>query len=274
MRRVMSTAKHGFLFVFVLITLLPLYSVLINSVKLPSDIIRTPFRITVPTLENFKHVFNPQNDILRMYMNSITITGSSLVFILILAPMAGYYIARNKSRWSSFLLILFMTGIMIPDEVTIIPLVDMFVKMGLIGKLHGMILYYAGARLAVSIFLNMKFISTIPQELEESAVMDGASQFRIFWQVLYPLLLPCTATLIVFVGMNIWNDFLMPLYLLQGTGAARTITVGIFSAIGDYSGNWGEIFAWVVAASAPILILFLTAQRFFIDGLTAGAVKG
>ncbi|TLS49114.1 carbohydrate ABC transporter permease [Paenibacillus antri] len=273
MRRAMAVAKHSFTTLFVLITLVPLYSVIINSVKSSGDIISTPFRITTPTLDNFKHVFGAQNNVLQMYGNSITITGISLFFILLLAPMAGYYIARSPSRWTSVLLIFFMTGIMIPDEVTIIPLVDMFVQMKLVGKLYGMILFYIGAKLAVSIFLYMKFISTIPAELEESAVIDGAKPFRIFWQVIYPLLTPCTATLVVFVGMHIWNDFLMPLYLLQGSGA-RTITVGIFSAIGDYSENWGHIFAWVVAASAPILILFLMAQRFFIDGLTAGAVKG
>lgn len=274
MRTAISVAKHSFTVFFVLVTLIPLYSVIINSFKTSRDIIRSPFKITAPTLENFKHVFGSQNDVIQMYYNSITITGISLVFILLLAPMAGYFIARNKSKWTSVLLIFFMTGIMIPDEVTIIPLVDMFVKMGLVGKLYGMILFYIGAKLAVSIFLYMKFISTIPAELEESALIDGATSFRIFWQVVYPLLAPCTATLVVFVGMHIWNDFLMPLYLLQGSGASRTITVGIFSAIGDYSENWGHIFAWVVAASAPILILFLTAQRFFIDGLTAGAVKG
>lgn len=273
MKSIRAIIKHSFLVIIVLIILIPLYSVVINAFKDTRDVVRSPFLLINPTLDNFKHVFSSENNILSMYFNSITITGVSLILILIIAPMAGYYIARNKSRWSSLLLIIFLTGIMLPDEVTIIPLVDMFSQLGWIGKLHGMIIFYVGSRLAVAIFLYKQFIAAIPFELEESARMDGAGQFRVFWQIVYPLLTPVTATLIVFVGMNIWNDFLMPLYLLQGV-ESRTITVGIFSAIGDYTENWGHVFAWVMAASAPIMVLFFIAQRHFIEGLTAGAIKG
>jgi raffinose/stachyose/melibiose transport system permease protein len=273
MKNVHAILKHSFLTVMVLIILIPLYSVVINSFKETSDIVKTPFLLINPTLNNFKHIFSSENNIFSMYFNSITITGISLILILVIAPMAGYYIARTKSRWASILLIIFLTGIMLPDEVTIIPLVDMYSKLGWIGKLHGMVIFYVGSRLAVSIFLYKQFISAIPFELEESAIMDGAGQLRIFWKIVYPLLTPVTATLIIFVGMNVWNDFLMPLYLLQGV-ESRTITVGIYSAIGDYSENWGHVFAWVMAASAPIVVLFFMAQRYFIEGLTAGAIKG
>lgn len=273
MKNLSAILKHSFLAVVVLIIIMPLYSVIINAFKETRDIVRTPFLMNNLTLDNFKHVFSSQNNILSMYSNSITITGVSLILVLIIAPMAGYFIARRNSKWASLFLIFFLVGIMLPDEVTIIPLVGMYVQLGWIGKLYGMIIFYVGAKLAVSIFLYKQFLATIPYELEESALIDGAGQFRIFWQVVYPLLAPVTATLVVFVGMHIWNDFLMPLYLLQGSGS-RTITVGIYSAIGDYTENWGHVFAWVIAASAPILVLFLMAQRFFIEGLTAGAIKG
>jgi raffinose/stachyose/melibiose transport system permease protein len=270
---VVVTVKHIFLAAVVLAILVPLYSVLLNSFKQTRDIVRSPFLPTNLTLDNFKHVFGSANNIFQMYYNSISITGLSLLFILIIAPMAGYYLARAKSKLADILLVLFLIGIMLPDEVTIIPLVKMYANLGWIGELYGMIIFYVGSKLAVSIFLYKQFIATVPYELEESAIMDGAGQFRTFWQIVYPLLVPVTATLVIFVGMHIWNDFLMPLYLMQGV-ESRTITVGIFSAIGDFTENWGHVFAWVIAASAPILALFLMSQRFFIDGLTAGAVKG
>jgi raffinose/stachyose/melibiose transport system permease protein len=273
MRKLNTISKHCFLAIIVLIILVPLYSVIINSFKETRDIVRTPFLMNNLTLDNFKHVFGTSNNVFTMYANSITITAIALFFVLLIAPMAGYFIARRQSKWTSMLLIVFLIGIMLPDEVTIIPLVGMYVSLGWVGKLYGMIIFYVGAKLAVSIFLYRQFITTVPYELEESALIDGAGQFRIFWQIVYPLLAPVTATLVVFVGMHIWNDFLMPLYLLQGTDS-RTITVGIYSAIGDYTENWGHVFAWVIAASAPILVLFSMAQRFFIEGLTAGAIKG
>ncbi|HZG55559.1 carbohydrate ABC transporter permease [Paenibacillus sp.] len=273
MRTLAFAAKHAFLAIAVFIVVVPLYSVLLNSFRGTRDIAQAPFRFSNLTLDNFAHVFGSQNDIFRMYGNSLTITGISLICILVIAPMAGYYIARSGTRLAPFLMVFFLVGIMLPDEVTIIPLVTMYVKLEWIGKLFGMIVFYVGSKLAVSIFLYKQFIATVPYELEESAIIDGAGQLRTFWGIVYPLLLPVTATLVVFVGMHIWNDFLMPLYLLQGVHS-RTITVGIFSAIGDYSENWGHVFAWVVAASAPILVLFLLAQRFFIEGLTAGAIKG
>jgi raffinose/stachyose/melibiose transport system permease protein len=273
MRYAYAALKHAFLALSVLTVFVPLYSVFINAFRNTREIAKAPFALTNLTLDNFRHVFGSQNDIFLMYKNSLIITGVSLLFILIIAPMAGYYIARSRSRLAPFYLMFFLTGIMLPDEVTIIPLVTMYVKLDLIGKLFGMILFYVGAKLAVSIFLYRQFIATVPYELEESGIIDGARPFRIFWNIVYPLLAPVTATLVVFVGMHIWNDFLMPLYILQGI-ESRTITVGIFTAIGDYTENWGHVFAWVVAASAPIVVLFLSAQRFFIDGLTAGAVKG
>jgi raffinose/stachyose/melibiose transport system permease protein len=263
------------LITMVICIIVPLYMTFINSFKTdPSSITLYPLSPVKMTLDNFKTIFmDKYNNVSGMYLNSILITGISVALMIILAPMAGYFIARTKSRLSLILSILFISGIMIPDEVTVLPLVSIYSKLKLIGTAYGLFIFILGARSVVSIFLYEKFIKSLPKELEESAVVDGAGVYRIFWKIIFPLLKPCTATVIIFVGLNIWNDFLMPLFLLGNTGV-KTITVGIYSALGEYVQNWGLAFAWVVAAAAPITILFLSFQNYFISGMTEGAIKG
>ena len=253
----------------------PLYMTLINSVKFSQEVVRNPVGMpAVFTWENYIYAFtSPNIEIFRMYRNSLTITLWSLALILFCAPMAGYYLARTKNKLARFLALYFLMGMMIPQQIVLIPLAKLYGAWGLIGKPVGMFLFYLASNSAFSIFLYSKFIKTIPIELEESALLDGASQFMVMWRILYPLLKPCTATALVFVGLHVWNDFLNPLILL-GQSNGITITVGIYKAIGPYSADFGHVFAFVIVASLPILLLYLFMQRWFISGLTAGAVKG
>lgn len=267
--------RNALLVLFTAVMFIPLYSTIINAFKEYDDIVSAPFSLfTRLSLDNFKIAFtNPNTDILLMYRNSIIITTVSLAILLVITPMAGYYLARTNDKKSRFLMMLLLAGLMIPDEITLIPLVRMYVSADLIGKLPGMFIYYAGHNSVVAIFMYSKFIKSIPYELEESALMDGASRFRVFWQIVFPLLKPCTATVLVFVGLHIWNDFMIPLYLLKGTGSL-TITLGIYTALGPFSSNWGQVFSFVIIAAAPIVIMYIFMQKWFISGLTSGAVKG
>lgn len=263
-----------FLIIVTLVVLVPVYMTVVGSLKTDSTIAESPFSLTGLTLANFKMVFSNQSgNVLKMYFNTIVITGSAVVLIIIIEAMAGYYLARKKSKIAVLLSLIFVSGLMIPDEVIIIPLVTMYVKLNLIGTIHGLFLFFVGARGVIAIFLYQKFIGTIPYELEESAIVDGAGQLRIIWQIIFPLLKPCTATVAIFVGLGVWNDFLMPVFLLRDSDA-KTITVGIYSALGETIQNWALAFAWVVVAAVPVALLFLLFQRFFIDGMTAGAIKG
>lgn len=264
------------LIVIVIITVIPLYLPIINSFKLTNDIVRSPFALPFNsfTLENYKNIFsNGNTEVFNMYLNSIILTGVSLLLIMVFSPLAGYYIARSTNIVAKNVTIYFLAGMMIAEQITLIPLAGMYRDLGLIGKMYGMFFFYLGNNCAFSIIFYSKFIRSIPYELEEAAVIDGASRFKIFWKVIYPLLKPCTATIIVFVGLTIWNDFLNPLILLGGA-QSQTITLGIYSAIGPYGADFGLIFSYVVIASAPILILYIFMQKWFVSGLTAGAVKG
>jgi raffinose/stachyose/melibiose transport system permease protein len=113
-------------------------------------------------------------------------------------------------------------------------------------------------------------INTVPTELDEAAAIDGAGPMRTFWSIIFPLLKPCTTTVAIFIGLSMWNDFMTPLII----GQFKTITVGIYTAIGPYSSDWGTVFAFVLVGSIPIIVAYLIAQKQFISGLTAGALKG
>lgn len=264
--------KWILLFISVLIVAFPLYATFVNSFKHSNAVLRNPFALPLNfTFDNYKYIFSSPNvPLFEMYKNTILITSISLGLILFTAPLAGYYLARTSNKISKYLTIFFLAGLMVPRQITLVPLVNMFVSINLIGKLSGMYVFYLGNQSVLAVFMYSRFIKTIPYSLEESALIDGANSFQIFWRIIFPLLKPITATMIVFIGFFIWNDFMTPLLLLKGT---LTITMGIYSAIGPYSAEWGRVFAFVIVSAFPMLMLFAFFQSWFIKGLTSGAVK-
>lgn len=261
------------LVLYSIIAAFPLLLALLNAFRKTVDIVAAPLSFARLTPANFIYAFTKGNaDIFMMYRNSALLTVVSLTIIVAISSLCGYFIARRGGRIGNVLLLVFLAGLMIPDEITLLPLVRMFAKLGIIGKLWSMFIYYAGHNTAVAIFMYAQFIKTVPRELDESALMDGAGSALTFSRIIFPLLKPCTATVLVFVGFHIWNDFMVPLYLLRGA-ASQTITLGVYTALGPYHSNWGLVFAFVVIASLPIVALYAFMQKWFIDGLTAGAVK-
>jgi raffinose/stachyose/melibiose transport system permease protein len=162
---------------------------------------------------------------------------------------------------------------MIPAQVILIPIVKVLASLGLMFTPQGLILYNIGFYIPFTVFTYVGYIGTISTELDESAKIDGAGKFTIFWRIIFPLMRPATASAVIFLCLWIWNDFVNPSIIL-GSTKGYTVTTGIFRAIGQYSTNWEDVFALVVMASFPVLIMYLFMQRFFIAGLTEGSVKG
>jgi raffinose/stachyose/melibiose transport system permease protein len=248
----------------------PLYLTLTGAFKSTTDIIRTPLSPTHFTLDNMVKIFSDSNhNIWEMYRNSILLTSISVFSVLIVSPMAGYYIARSKKKISVFLTMFFLVGMMVPPQITLVPMMSMFYKLHLVGTLWGVIIVY-GLNIFVLI-LFAKFIITIPIALEESAYIDGASIPVMFFKIVLPLLKPMIATAIIIDGLNTWNDFIQPLFLFK---TFKTITYGIYVANSVENADYGYILGFVLLASIPMVILFLFLQKLFIDGLTGGAIKG
>ena len=261
-----------FLVVLAVIFATPLYITLINIFKSTTEIAASPMSFPLPPIiDNIVQVIkNPNVNLGEMYFNSLCITIFGASICILVSAMAGYYLARMKSKLSQGLYIYFLLGLMVPYAIVYVPLVSIFKGIGLIGNLPGLIMVFVSGSISFSVFMYQGFIKSTPEELEEAAIIDGAGQFKIFTSIIFPLVKPCTTTVAIFIGLSMWNDFLTPLLI----GQIKTITVGIYTAIGPYASDWGSVFAYVMFATLPIIIAYLLAQRQFIEGLTAGALKG
>ena len=144
----------------------------------------------------------------------------------------------------------------------------------MMGSFKGLILFWAGSGLlSFAVFVFTGFVKTIHRELDESAALDGASRFTLFWKIIFPLMRPATATVVIFLTLWIWNDFLLPL-IIVGPSRGVTITTGIYTAVGTYTSDFGQIFAMMFLSALPMLAFFFALQREFIAGLTSGTLKG
>ncbi len=259
--------------ILALIFIIPLYITLINAFKPTDQIVNSPMVLPIPpTLDNIKYVLtNPNVDIWGMYLNSAIITLFGASICIIFSSMAAYYLSRSKrTRLSGKLYLFFLMGLMVPYIIVYVPLTTMMRLANIQSNMIILILVFIAGSISFSVFMFYGFIRSIPKELEEAAAIDGASPFRAFWTIVFPLLKPCTTTVAIFIGLSMWNDFLTPMLI----GRVQTITIGIYTAIGPYSADWGTVFAFVLFGSLPIIVAYLFAQKQFISGLTAGAIKG
>lgn len=274
--RSLNMLRHVLLIPLCLVLLVPFYIALINSFKTNQDIISNPLGLPIArlTLDNFKDVaITPTFNIFKAYFTTGVITVGSIICLVVLASMMSYVIARCQHRFFTIIYLLLLGGMMIPPQVILIPIVKLLKALGLMFTETGLILYNTGWYIPFTVFIFTGFIRTISRELDESAMLEGAGSFATFWKIIFPILKPPTASVIIFLYLFVWNDFLNPLIIL-GSTKGYTVTTGIYLAIGPYNVNWNEIFALVVLASLPVLIVFLFMQRYFVSGLTEGALKG
>ncbi|MFI1092634.1 carbohydrate ABC transporter permease [Streptomyces sp. NPDC020917] len=254
---------------------LPLYLILVNVFKHGPDIVPHPASLPVPpTLDNVSAVLR-RPDHLFWYglANSVEVVVVAVAATTGISAMLGYYLSRAGGLASHVILVILLSGLMVPPAVIIIPLTVLLRHLGLMTSLPGLILADVGYYVPFGVFVFMGFVRSVPLELEEAARIDGASRLRIFWQVIFPLLRPASASVMIFLGTWIWNDFLNPLIIL-GPATGTTVTVGIYRAIGEHQSDYGAVFAFMFLASLPILICYLVFQRYFVKGLTGGAVEG
>lgn len=270
--RAVNILQTAFLFILAVIVILPVYIAIANTFKDSGIILDQPLTLPIPpTMENIISVLkSPNTNLVEMYSNSIILMVAGTIITVIVSSLAAYYLARVKSRLSSMLRVYFLIGIMVPYVIVYLPLCILLRNLGIPFGVPVLILVFVSGNISFASFMYTNYVHSLPIELEEAASIDGASRFLIFWSILFPLLRPCTATIAIFVGLGIWNDFQTPLLL----GQVRTITVGIYTAIGPHSANWGIVFAYVFFAAMPVIVVYLCAQKNFVSGLTMGALKG
>lgn len=256
--------------------LTPFVMVVINSLKQKRDIIKNPFSLNPEmgmSLENYAKAFEKMNYV-KVFGNSLLITGMSTLIVIMLSSMCAYYIVRAKNKGANLIYALMIASMIIPFQSLMIPLVSIYgAKLQLMNN-RGMLIYmHVGFAMSMSVFMFSGFIkSGVPVSLEEAAYLDGCSKFQTFTKVVFPLLKPTTSTLIILNVLAFWNDYLLP-SLVLGKKELYTLPLSTYAFYGTYSADFGTIMAALVLTLAPILILYLFLQKQIISGVVAGAVK-
>lgn len=222
------------------------------------------------TLSNYVRVLN-ESPFGRWVLNSllvaIVVTGTNLFF----CSMAGYVFAKKQFPGKSLLFLILMSTLMIPKQVILIPLFALIRQLGLINTYWALILPMSVD--AFGIFLMRQFIAQIPTEIEEAAIIDGCSDWKIFWRIIIPLCKPALSSLAIFIFMWTWNDFVWPLIAVTDAGM-RTVTVGVTIFEGRYLSNWGIVMAACVMALIPMVAVFVSLQKYFVQGIAMTGIKG
>ena len=254
--------------------LVPFAFIILTSVKNKQEAGLLDF--TWPTSfhlwDNVVEVITTRNWMLvTAFINSTILTVASVTLLVIFSAMVGFVLQRRKTRWNGVINFLILAGLMMPPAV--VPTIWLLQSIGLFAKLHGLVLIEVAYGLSFSILLYRAFIATIPRELDEAAIIDGARPLDVFFRVILPLLWPVTVTNIVVQSVAIFNDFTNPLYYLPGNANA-TVQLTLYNFQSQYNTSYNLLFTNILLITIPPLLVFLFFNRQIVAGMTAGAVKG
>lgn len=269
-------ARNAFLVFMCLIFVIPFYVAIVNVFKVREDIIRTPMAIPWArlTLDNLRrNLHSPSFNVWIGYGTSVVLSGLTVGVVVLTSSMMSYVLCRKKQRFFAYAYLLLIAGLMIPAQVILLPIVQVLRRLHLMFTVQGLLLMNVGWYMPFAAFVLVGYMRTISPQLDESARIDGANDLRVFFGVIFPLIGPAVSSVVIFVSLWTWNDFVNPLIIL-GSSDYYTITIGVYKAIGQYVQKWEDVFAVVFLAILPVIVFFLFMQKQFISGLTSGALKG
>lgn len=264
---------HLILTGYSLLAIFPVILILINSFKSRRAIFSEPFAFPNPSnfdLIGYQTVLSRSN-FMQNFLNSIIVTGVSLVFILFFGSMAAFTLSEYNFRGNNLMALYLSIGIMIPIRLGTVSLLRLMVKLGLVNTLLGLILVYTAQGLPLTIFILSQFMRQVPKELKDAARIDGASEYRIYTMVL-PLVRPALGAIGIFTMIPIWNDLWFPLVIAPSAKTA-TITLGVQQFLGQFVSDWNAVLSSLSLAMVPILLLYIVFSQQMIRSITAGALK-
>ncbi len=271
-RRPYAVAINVVLWGYAIVVIAPLMLVVLNSMRPTRDIFREP--IGLPTgldLSSYATAWTEAN-FSSFFWNSLLITTASVFLATAVSALAAYVLGRYRFRGSELLSIFFLSGLLLPFRLAILPLFLLLQNLGLVDTRTGLILVYAATGIPFSVFILSAFFRQLPGELTEAARIDGAGEFTIFGKVMLPLVRPGLATVAIFQFVPLWNDFFFPLVLLRSSDK-WTLPVGMTRFFGEFQTDWSTLFAGIIITTLPLVLLFLAATKQIIAGLTAGVGK-
>lgn len=252
----------------------PVFLMLINSLKtfkeVLVDVVALPARLE---FTNYIYVIEKIN-YGRLFLNNVVITSIGMFGIIFLSSLTAYILARRTTRFTKFAYMFCIIPMLVPFQTIMITLVKVMKSLHLSNSLIGLGIQYWGFGIPMAIFIYMGFIKTIPRALDESATIDGASTFYTYVHIIFPLLKPVTATVMVLNVMWIWNDFLLPMLMVNSSPKTKTLTLAAYTFVGQYNTQWQYAMTAMVLALLPSILFFIFMQKYIIKGVVAGAVKG
>ena len=250
----------------------PLFVMVLSAFKTNAELFNSPFSLPESfSLTNAARVWGETNFVLYLG-NSVIVTASAVLAILVVGTMAAYAIARYPFRLSGLVFLFFLSGLMVPLKLAVIPLFIQLDALGLINTRPGLVLIYVAMGLPSAIFILTGFLRTLPTELEEAARMEGASELRIMLLIMLPLARPALVIAAIQNAVPIWNDFFFPLVFITSE-RLKTLPQGLTVFMGEYNTDWGVLFSGLSLAALPIIAVYIVLSRQFIEGMTQGAVK-
>jgi len=261
-----------FLLLLAFVNLYPIGIMILSSFKSTREIFLKPFSLpAVWRWQNYVSAWQ-RADFATYFKNSILVTAVSIASIILVSSMAAYVIARFDFKFKRGIYLYLLAGLALPTRLAIIPIFLIMRDLHLLDKLSELIIVYTAGGIAFSVFLLVNFFKKLPRDIEDSAKIDGAGAFRIYWQIDLPLLKPALVTVAMFNFIDVWNDFFFPLILLSSR-AKKTIPLGLQAFFGEYTIEWDVLFAALNISVLPVLIIFLILSKQFIAGMTEGALK-
>ena len=275
-----TNKKKSRIIVFIIVLLLallfvyPLFLIVLNSVKPLAQILTDPLGMPkkMQMAENYQKAFE-EIDVLRVVLNTAVLTALSVAGITLLSAMTAYWTQRYPTRFSKLFETLVVLSMLIPFASLMLPLVQVMKALYINTTMFGTVLTYWGIGLAFAFFMMQSAVKGLPVELEESARIDGCSRTKVFFSVIIPLLKPTMVSVILMDMFWIWNDFIVPL-IMMNNDRLMTIQLAISRLFGQYSSKWHVALPALVMTMLPIIIVFVLLQKKIMDGVIAGAVKG
>lgn len=272
-RRSLAITELG-LILLALVWFIPVYYLLVTTFKTPQDATAHPLGLPETwVFENYVTAWkNMQYP--RALGNTVFITVCSVFLVVLLGSLAGYALARTKTKWGNRMFLFFLCGLMVPFQMNIISLYKIVKSLGLMNSVFAVILVNTAINLPQSIFLCKEFVNTsVPMELEEAADIDGIGPFGKFFKLVLPLMKPVLSTTIIIVTLNVWNEFLTPTLFIQSR-QSDVLLQEVSRNIGQFSTDWTAMFPMLMLGVAPLMIFYVFMQKYIIGGVAAGAVKG
>jgi multiple sugar transport system permease protein len=269
--RIRAVVVYLLLFAIALLYFVPFLWMLSTSFKTLPETAQFSLIPKNPTLDGYREALTTFH-FARYAANSVVLATTVMILNVFFCSLGGYAFARLRFPGREVLFFAVLATLMVPDQLRLVPIFVKFSEWGLLGHYHGYVLVKLAS--AAQLFLMRQYFLTIPRDLEEAAKLDGAGYFKTFWKVMLPLAGPAIAAVAILEFEGTWNDFFWPLIIFQTSPSHFTLPVGIFQFVSEYQTQWPQLMAGSVIAIAPIALLYLFFQRYFVAGVASAGVKG